>query len=126
MSTIVVQAFITLDGVVQASGGPDEDHKAISNTPAGQPNTTPNTAQMKSTRSSGSGRPRPRLCCSAARRTRSSPAPGACGTRTPRAAVDENRTRMPSLEDETRRPLGVDHAGVPTGAASSVAAMLAA
>jgi NAD(P)-dependent dehydrogenase (short-subunit alcohol dehydrogenase family) len=33
---------------------------------------------------------------------------------------------MPSLEDETRRPLGVDHAGVPTGAASSVAAMLAA
>ena len=23
MSTIVVQAFITLDGVVQASGGPD-------------------------------------------------------------------------------------------------------
>ena len=27
MSTIVVQAFITLDGVVQASGGPDEDHE---------------------------------------------------------------------------------------------------
>src|SRR5690349_24309499 len=25
MSTIVVQAFITLDGVVQAGGGPDED-----------------------------------------------------------------------------------------------------
>jgi dihydrofolate reductase len=27
MSTIVVQAFITLDGVVQASGGPDEDRE---------------------------------------------------------------------------------------------------
>ena len=27
MSTIVVQAFITLDGVVQAGGGPDEDRE---------------------------------------------------------------------------------------------------
>jgi len=28
MSTIVVQAFITLDGVVQAGDGPDEDREA--------------------------------------------------------------------------------------------------
>ena len=27
MSSIVVQAFTTLDGVVQAAGGPDEDHE---------------------------------------------------------------------------------------------------
>ena len=27
MSRIVVQAFITLDGVVQAGGGPDEDRE---------------------------------------------------------------------------------------------------
>ncbi len=27
MSTIVVQAFITLDGVVQSGGGPDEDRE---------------------------------------------------------------------------------------------------
>ena len=27
MSTIVVQAFITLDGVVQGCGGPDEDRE---------------------------------------------------------------------------------------------------
>ncbi len=28
MSTIVVHAFITLDGVVQAGGGPDEDRES--------------------------------------------------------------------------------------------------
>jgi hypothetical protein len=27
MSTIVVQAFVTLDGVVQGGGGPDEDRE---------------------------------------------------------------------------------------------------
>ena len=29
MSTIVVQAFMTLDGVVQAGGGPDEDREGV-------------------------------------------------------------------------------------------------
>ena len=35
MSTIVVQAFITLDVVVQGGGGPDEDREAASNMAAG-------------------------------------------------------------------------------------------
>jgi hypothetical protein len=37
----------------------------------------------------------PRRCCSAAGRTRSSPAPGACGTRTPRAAGGADQEVQP-------------------------------
>ena len=35
MSTIVVQAFITLDGVIQAGGGPDEDREGGGDVTAG-------------------------------------------------------------------------------------------
>ncbi len=78
MSRIVVQAFVTLDGVVQAGGGPDEDRDGGFEHGGWQEG-------YDGGGSSWSGRAGPRLCCSGERRTRSSPARGASGTRTPRA-----------------------------------------
>ena len=43
MSRIVVQEHITLDGVVQGGGGPDEDREAASTSAAGRWTTTPST-----------------------------------------------------------------------------------
>jgi hypothetical protein len=87
MSTIVVQAFITLDGVVQAGGGPDEDREGGFEYGGW---AMDHDRRMDELDEGGkiveSGRAGPRRCCSAARHTRSSPPPGVRGTRTPRAS----------------------------------------
>ena len=74
MSTIVVQAFITLDGVVQAGGGPDEDREGGFEHGGWTMDYDERDGRLtRAARSSGSGRAGPRRCCSAARRTRSAP-----------------------------------------------------
>jgi len=69
MSRIVVQAFVTLDGVVQAGGGPDEDRDGGFEH-GGWPEGYDDGG------SSRSGRAGPRLCCSGERRSRTVTADG--------------------------------------------------
>lgn len=86
MSRIVVQAFVTLDGVVQGGGGPDEDRDGGFAHGGWQMEHDERMDTLgEGDRIVEEWESRTEALLLGARRTRSSPAPGVCGAKAPRA-----------------------------------------